>query len=268
MPKWSNVDHDKIMCLTLDEFWDDNDAYWYTHYAGLEILYGCCSRSNTDYLRYAFETFGAIRYASSSGEHNYEKIAEANMLKVLVPCGLQSVLQLSGFHSLTALYLSECHITDELVVAFTSLTFAHLHNLKLSRNDITCIGARALSDMLMDNSSLKSLELQHNLIKDDGGAALARLITHNNTPLQSLDLCHNRFSSNVALVFKAALKSNFHLVEFTACPVFRCELSNRPKLKLSLGIFLLCCQRQTLALYSAIWEEVLQTLFYYNWYGW
>ena len=262
MSIWSNVHNNEILSLTLDEFWDHMHTYIYDHYAELEFLGTCCGTPDMNFLRYAFEKFGAIRYASASGEQFYEKIADANMLKVLAPCGLHSVSQLSVFHSLTALYLTECHITDDLVVTLTALKLAHLHNLNLSFNDITSIGACALVEMFIDNSTLMSLELNRNFIGDEGGAALARLMA-NNTQLQSLILCDNRFSSDIAVVFETAMKSNVNLLEFKSTPVFQINLSSRPNDKLGLGIFLLCGQRRKLMLYSVLWEQVLQTLYLY-----
>jgi hypothetical protein len=261
MAKWMNVVNDKVISMSLIEFWDDFDEYWYDCYAELEFMCGtCCGAPDIDFVRYAFETFGAIRYASSSSEQHYETIADANILKVLAPCGLQSVLQLSGFHSLTALYITDCHVTDDLVVALSSLKFAHLHNLNLSYNDITSIGACALAEMFMDNSTLRSLELNRNFIGDEGGAALARLIA-NNTQLQTLVLCDNRFSKDIAALFQMALRSNFNLVLFKSAPVFRCNLSYRRDDTLRLGVFLMCGQRQQLRLYTVLWEQVLQILF-------
>lgn len=66
--------------------------------------------------------------------------------------------------------------------------------LDLARNQITDDGAKALAQMLANNSTLEYLNLESNMISEKGGAAFGRAIQDNAT-LQYLNLMYNSIPS-------------------------------------------------------------------------
>nr|XP_006815323.1 PREDICTED: leucine-rich repeat-containing protein 34-like isoform X2 [Saccoglossus kowalevskii] len=72
-----------------------------------------------------------------------------------------------------------------------------LQELHLQKCDIRDFGAERLSDALIDNSSLKYLDVSCNRITRDGAKHLSKLLKHN-TPLQILDLGFNRIEDDGA----------------------------------------------------------------------
>ena len=74
---------------------------------------------------------------------------------------------------------------------------ARVMNVALRRCDIDCSGIIVLADALRSNETIISLDLQSNLIGDDGAAALASSLKHDNRTLRILDVRDNLISTGM-----------------------------------------------------------------------
>lgn len=101
---------------------------------------------------------------------------------------------LRGCTSLHDISLTACNIHDELVENLVEAIRGHeeVKKLDLHDNDITSVGAVALSTLLTDpnNSTLKQLDVNNNLIDDIGAKAVSSALYTNRT-LTAVNLDEN-----------------------------------------------------------------------------
>jgi len=81
-------------------------------------------------------------------------------------------------------------LEDPVAVRTWRRELAGQTNVDLSDRSLTSLEAKAIAEVLIDNSSIVSLNLSMNNISDEGGASIVEALK-NNTTLQSLDLSNN-----------------------------------------------------------------------------
>jgi Ran GTPase-activating protein (RanGAP) involved in mRNA processing and transport len=91
-----------------------------------------------------------------------------------------------------------------------------LTSLDLSDNAIKQDGAMAIADALKVNSCLTSLDLSNNAIKQDGAMAIADALKVNSC-LTSLDLSNNAIEQERAMAIADALQVNISLTSLNLC---------------------------------------------------
>nr|XP_014342010.1 PREDICTED: leucine-rich repeat-containing protein 34 [Latimeria chalumnae] len=92
----------------------------------------------------------------------------------------------------------------------------HLEELHLEKHDMKEFGAERLSETLVENFTLRYLDLSCNRITRDGTKCLAQLLKHN-TSLEILDLSANRIEDDGALYLSEAIA--FHNTNLKALAV-------------------------------------------------
>ncbi len=155
---------------------------------------------NLDFLTYTRERFGDVRY----GFYNFSTDMPDLDAHIVIVTNRFSMINLSAFAAITSLIMTDCDVDDTKIKEFTTLSFPHLQHLSLHRNSIGCQGACDLADMLMQNTTLKTLELTQNQIQMRGALALVKLIDCNIT-LTHMTVCKNPLNGNANFYFKKCL---------------------------------------------------------------
>ena len=116
-----------------------------------------------------------------------------------------------------AVVLKYCRL--EPVDCTAIVNFLKKHNeilmINLSGNKIGCLGCKEISEFLESSTSvsdgnckLSSLNLNHNLVTDEGVKYLAKALKHNNCKLDSLNLADNELTNEGVKCLAEALKDS------------------------------------------------------------
>ena len=133
---------------------------------------------------------------------------------------LASVLKDHSKCTLTKLYLQDCYINGEGAVKLAAALYKNttLRNLDLSNNPIgeRVKGVTAVAEMLLENKTLRELNLQDCHITSEGAVELAAALCKNST-LKYLDLDHNPIGVKGASSMSDMLQHNTSLEYFSLC---------------------------------------------------
>lgn len=132
---------------------------------------------------------------------------------IALTTGVTSMLEMTHESKLEEIHLCENDIEDEGTSAIASSVVQNktLRSLNLRSNGITHIAAHCLQKTLVASRYLKTLDISHNEISDLGAIALARGLAHSQCILENLDLSENCIGTRGILAVAMALPNNLSL---------------------------------------------------------
>ena len=176
---------------------------------GLRVLTNWALQHSKDVLLYPLEDV-IVQHCDSVYEIHISKSSHIKLMTKVI----------SGSKTLSVLHIDSVNVEYDQIKCLTSNTNNQLIDFKMSRCGLNPTRMDIIGETLSHNKSIRSVDLSHNNISDDG---VEKLVSHliNNSMLHHINLCRNKITEiGISHLRKLITRNNSNLTSI--------ELSDNP----------------------------------------